>query len=279
MADDSGESISGDVPLTEVPTRKCLVCRGASKPLSEFPIKKGEFIGPNAPRINTCSKCSEQKARVRKERGRKKKHDANKENEHPIDQLEPDTCVDGIGLSNLTLSEFLSTIGAQRASLKLEANVDLSALACQNDKREKADALAQLVWEAMNLRFMWVHAYFIYRIWREAYSTHSHRYQSHYSHKRSAGASARYMYNCAQNIKRQHKSKKIDDPKKQRDKDSLVTFKCGGWLHITLTDLSDICFVKIDHHDDHVPYFPIDIPPDVDEYIRNNTNMTPTQVS
>lgn len=58
-----------------------------------------------------------------------------------------------------------------------------------------------------------------------------------------------------------------------------MTFKCGGWLHISLNDLSDIAFVKIDHHDDHVPYFPIDIPPDVEEYVRANTNMTPTQVS
>lgn len=87
------------------------------------------------------------------------------------------------------------------------------------------------------------------------------------------------MYHCAQNTKRQHKSKKVDDPTKQRDKEAMVTFRCAGWLHVTITDYSDLAFVKIDHHDDHVPYFPIDIPPDVEELIRTNTQMTPTQVT
>jgi hypothetical protein len=42
----------------------------------------------------------------------------------------------------------------------------------------------------------------------------------------------------------------------------MVTFKCAGWLHVTISDYSGLTFVKIDHHDDYVPYFPIDIPPE-----------------
>ena len=107
----------------------------------------------------------------------------------------------------------------------------------------------------------------------------SNRYQSKYNHICSASTTTRYMYHCAQNSKRQHKLKKIEDPKKQHDRDCVNTFKCKGWLHITITDLSDTAFVKIDHHDDHVPYFPIDMPQDVEDFVTNNAKMTLTQVS
>ena len=86
------------------------------------------------------------------------------------------------------------------------------------------------------------------------------------------------MYHCAQNSRQQHKSKKVEDRMKRRDRDCIDTFKCKGWLHITITNLSDTAFVKIDHHDDHVPYFPIDIPQDVVDFITDNAKMTPTQV-
>lgn len=86
------------------------------------------------------------------------------------------------------------------------------------------------------------------------------------------------MYNCAQYDKRQRKSQKVDETKKQRDKEKMSTFACRGWLHITITDQSNVALVKIDHHNDHIPYFPIDIPPEVKQYVHDNTNMTPTQV-
>jgi hypothetical protein len=106
----------------------------------------------------------------------------------------------------------------------------------------------------------------------------SHRYHSNYAHKRLAGTCMRYMYHHVQNFKCQHKSKKVDDHKKQCDKEAMVTFKCAGWLHIAISDDPDLAFVKIGHHNDHVPYLPIDIPPDVEEMICTNTQMTPTQV-
>jgi hypothetical protein len=50
-----------------------------------------------------------------------------------------------------------------------------------------------------------------------------------------------------QNFKRWHKSKKVDDPTKQCDKKAMVIFKCAGWLHVTISDGSDLAFIKIDH--------------------------------
>lgn len=87
------------------------------------------------------------------------------------------------------------------------------------------------------------------------------------------------MYNCAQNATQQHKSKKIDEVTKHRDKDRMITFQCKGWLHITISDNLEIALVKIDHCDDHIPYFPIDIPPEIENLVRENQNLSPTQVN
>ena len=76
------------------------------------------------------------------------------------------------------------------------------------------------------------------------------------------------MYNCAQNSDRQHapvKSSNIGI--KHRDKESMDSFDCSGWIHITLSDLSDTAFIKLTHCEDHVPYCPIDIPEDIEKYV------------
>jgi hypothetical protein len=80
------------------------------------------------------------------------------------------------------------------------------------------------------------------------------RFHSFYEHKRSAGTSVRYMYHCAQNGLRQHAAAKTAQKGKGRDKGSMDAFQCKGWLHITLSDLSDVAYMKLDHIDDHVPY-------------------------
>lgn len=56
----------------------------------------------------------------------------------------------------------------------------------------------------------------------------------------------------------------------------MESFECAGWLHITHSDLSHIARINIHHSNDHVSYWPIGIPPDVEEYVRANTSMTPT---
>ena len=87
------------------------------------------------------------------------------------------------------------------------------------------------------------------------------------------------MYHCAQIDDRQHAPLKSQKPNvKHRDKESMQTFDCSGWLHITLSDLSDITSIKLDHHDAHIPYCPIEIPEDVVTYIHDNVKLMPAQV-
>ena len=58
---------------------------------------------------------------------------------------------EGEGL--LSLTDFLSVIEDQCASLRLEANINLGTLSGANH-REMADGLAYHVWKAMNLQFV-----------------------------------------------------------------------------------------------------------------------------
>lgn len=59
----------------------------------------------------------------------------------------------------------------------------------------------------------------------------------------------------------------------------MDTFECKGWLHITVTEGCNVVTVKLKHEDDHVPYWKIDVPQDVQDFIRENLSMRPTQVS
>jgi len=86
------------------------------------------------------------------------------------------------------------------------------------------------------------------------------------------------MYNCAQGDTRQHKPKKGKTDGKQCDKDQMDTFKCKGWLHISVTEGSTTALVKFKHEDDHVPYCNIEVPDGIQEYILANTHLNPTQV-
>lgn len=88
------------------------------------------------------------------------------------------------------------------------------------------------------------------------------------------------MYHCAQISSRQHKSKKSTaDGVKHRDKDHMDTFSCGGWIHITVMDDGDDAFVKLDHKDKHVAYWNIDVPEEVQQFVKDKSELTVTQVS
>lgn len=88
------------------------------------------------------------------------------------------------------------------------------------------------------------------------------------------------MYHCVQNQQRQNAPRKSQrEGVTHRDKISMETFKCHGWLHITVNDSDAIGFIKISHLDDHIPYWSIDVPPDVVEFVQKNPKLTPVQVS
>ncbi|KAJ7830931.1 hypothetical protein B0H14DRAFT_2304408, partial [Mycena olivaceomarginata] len=74
-------------------------------------------------------------------------------------------------------------------------------------------------------------------------------------------------YHCAQNSTRQHKSKKILETEKQRDKGQMRTFNCQGWLIIWASPDDSEYLIRIRHNECHEKYVCIDLPDDVKRYI------------
>jgi len=88
------------------------------------------------------------------------------------------------------------------------------------------------------------------------------------------------MYHCAQTSSRQHAPKKTErEGAKSRDKLAMESFPCQGWPHITVNDWDEVAWVKISRKDDHVPYYSIDVPPHIVDFVHQNHKLTPTQVS
>ncbi|KAJ7474159.1 hypothetical protein FB451DRAFT_1035258 [Mycena latifolia] len=87
------------------------------------------------------------------------------------------------------------------------------------------------------------------------------------------------MYHCAQISTRQHAPKKNQrEGAKSRDKIAMESFPCKGWLHITVTDGDNVAWVRISHSADHVPYYSIDVPPHIVDFVHENHKLTPGQL-
>lgn len=87
------------------------------------------------------------------------------------------------------------------------------------------------------------------------------------------------MYHCAQAETRQHNPKKgVREGAKQRDKGTMESFACEGWLHITVHDRSPVVEISLKHKEEHIPYWCIDVPPDIQEFVKNNSQLNTTQV-
>lgn len=87
-----------------------------------------------------------------------------------------------------------------------------------------------------------------------------------------------FTYNCAQLSTRQKKPKKVADKKDQHDKDCMHTFDCDGWLTIWACPDTDDLFVRLKHKDNHVPYFCIDVPADVQQFVKDNPRLRGPEV-
>jgi hypothetical protein len=127
-------------------SRKCLKCKN-TLPLTSFPRshrKEGY--------TSTCTKCTASKKDWRKKQKLAKGKD--KENIDPQGSIsvDPEAEIRDNTLSLLSLEEFLTILGQQDNSVTLDSNVDIRVLT--GDMRERADALAGLVWESMNYRFL-----------------------------------------------------------------------------------------------------------------------------
>ncbi|KAJ6551889.1 hypothetical protein B0H19DRAFT_1073515 [Mycena capillaripes] len=214
-----------------MPEPELFPCSGCGK------TKPGDQFKMKATgRARTCIPCQS--------RSRNAKRD-NKENEE-IDVGADDEEEDDSDLGVLGLTEFLDALTRQDDNLRLEARVDITSVS--GTRKAKSDAIVALIWGRMKYRFT---------------------YHSSYPHWRKD--LTRFMYHCVQNQARQNAPKKSQrEGVKHRDKISMDTFKCHGWLHITVGDSNAIAFVKISRLDDHIPYWSIDVPTDVMEYVRNN---------
>jgi hypothetical protein len=190
--------------------------------------------------------------------------DADKIDFGNLSELQPDAFLDAISVPDVT--EF-----AARVNTSILSNVGSTL-------RDKADQLAKQVWERLRYRFMYVA--FHKMIINTSYNFqtfNNYRYHSVYNHKRSP--SSRFMYHCAQVSARQHKPKKGQrEGAAERDKDQMDTFECAGWLHITLSEIDNTALVRLKHKDEHIPYWCIDVPPDVQNFIRANSKLSPTKV-
>jgi hypothetical protein len=127
-------------------SRKCLKCKNIL-PLTSFPWSHGKEA-----HTSTCIRCTASKKDWRKKQ--KLAKGSNKENIDPQGSMsaDPEAEIRDNTLSLLSLEEFLTILGQQDNSVTLDANVDTKGLT--GEMRERADALAGLVWESMNYRFL-----------------------------------------------------------------------------------------------------------------------------
>ncbi|KAG6806913.1 hypothetical protein H0H92_009581, partial [Tricholoma furcatifolium] len=186
------------------------------------------------------------------------KANPSKENADPNDTEGDDDKVDEmLNLSVLDLGNFLEALTAASESetiVSIHTRIRVAEPDSDEEMRGIADELAESIWQSLNYRFT---------------------YQSFYAQKKSL--SSRFMYNCAQ-INTRKKGSKKGKGATERDKYAMETFPCNGWLHITLTIGEPIALVKLTHEDDHVPYWRIDVPKNIQEFVKNNPKLTATQL-
>ncbi|KIL55523.1 hypothetical protein M378DRAFT_17871 [Amanita muscaria Koide BX008] len=163
-----------------------------------------------------------------------------------------------MGLPVLDSDMFLGAIAQSAAHIEtLEAlvQVPLQVVEGKDDLKESANGLVEKINARMKYRFTM---------------------HSRYDHKRMSGT--HFMYHCAQSKTRQHDSQTSGNQTKQRDKESMTAFQCNGWIYITLYQGNPVAFVKIRHEEEHVPYWCIDVPPEVKAYIKDNTGLNAPEV-
>lgn len=144
--------------LPDAPHGTCTRCK-RTKPLVLFAFARGQ-TGPSGDRIATCTPCADHKKAQKKlksqESKKKEQDEGNKENENLCAAVDMGSDGNAAGLWDIGLEDFLTIIGGHRGSIQLEANVNLVSLEKSTCRKEKADKLAQRMWEAMNLRFRYV---------------------------------------------------------------------------------------------------------------------------
>ncbi|KAG6819142.1 hypothetical protein H0H93_014943 [Arthromyces matolae] len=245
----------------EIATRLCSGCK------QTLALNTSNFQTTREGFRKTCISClNKQKLR---DAQKKKVLDADKENSDPdtrsrIDEDDDDETLPLPALPAVDLPNFLASVESFAASedvISLDARVNVTSILREAsdflnvDKKLRfvADSLAEKVWKLGKYRYIC------------------------YKHKQFPGV--RFKYHCAQINTRQHKPQKSEkDGTKLRDKNALHTFPCSGWMHITIFDGDDSALIRLKHLDAHVPYYCIDVPKEVQEFVRNHPHLNPSQL-
>ncbi|KAF5343057.1 hypothetical protein D9758_011133 [Tetrapyrgos nigripes] len=155
-----------------------------------------------------------------------------------------------VGLGVIHYESLFQKLPDNNKAYSFTAIVDLTGLTDSERLQEKADDFVALFWEKTQMRF---------------------EYEGKYSHINTP--STRFKYSCAQTASRQSKPAKHTDVC-NRDKGSMDTFDCQGWLHITVFEDSEQAFIKFKHHKDHCDYPKTTVPDDIQHFVEDNFKMS-----
>ncbi|KIK50418.1 hypothetical protein GYMLUDRAFT_253020 [Collybiopsis luxurians FD-317 M1] len=218
-----------------------------SLPLSSFPRKLSGYL-------KTCSYCATKK---------RTKYTPTQEQQGSISEgdLSPEEPDDTSGLDEIPLELFLDQISRIHDLKTISALINVTDLKRKysGDSKSVPDALSKLIWEEGLYRFI---------------------YHSKRDHKNTPTAC--FIYNCAQMMQRQHKLKKSSrkdlSEDHQRDKLSMYTHDCKGWLNITVVDgdgpEAEVAFVSLKLIEDHEPYCNLEVPEDVKKFVLENAHIS-----
>ncbi|KAI0826923.1 hypothetical protein BC628DRAFT_1495368 [Trametes gibbosa] len=208
----------------------CTICH-VEKDLGSFPLrvkssagrKKGE---PTA----ICRECTDQRKESRKKRAGKRKA---KTDEAVEDGLGKDDD-DEVDLGEIAVAEFLDAVKESDSPVKVRAQVDITTIGVAGaTPQERANKLATALGDVQLLH--WTFENQGVRVRKETKV---------------------FSYSCAQSESREHKPK-VQKGDKGRDSDRMDRFPCDGWLHLTVSDKSDIIGVVLKHSEEHMGYLDI----------------------
>jgi hypothetical protein len=131
-------------------SKRCAKCK-KSFGLEQFPLKIQSSYGTTPSHTSTCFPCTEKKKTHRQQQRQKYDRDSDKP---PSDEEAPS---DGILPGVLSLKDFLVFLGRQKDVLTVEARITVGELSEYDDRRKRADAIVNLMWEVMSYRFLCVY--------------------------------------------------------------------------------------------------------------------------
>jgi hypothetical protein len=130
-------------------SKRCAKCKN-NLGLEQFPLKIQSANGTTPSHTTTCFPCTEKKKAHRQKQRQKFDRDSDEprsDEEAPSDQILP-----GV----LSLKDFLVFLGRQKDVLTVEARITVGELSEYDDRRKRADAIVNLMWEVMSYRFLYV---------------------------------------------------------------------------------------------------------------------------